>query len=90
MCNSHQLSFVFPLSSIIESKLTGKELHTSIETYLRGVDYSSVRVEPRISGHWLSIKSILGSLEDVLVLESYVVHPHLKYKGFVDCVARHK
>lgn len=73
-----------------EAKLTGKELHLSIETYLRGVEYNSVRVEPRISGHWLSMKSILNSLEDVLVLESYVVHQQLKYKGFVDCVCKYK
>ncbi|XP_059352066.1 mitochondrial genome maintenance exonuclease 1-like isoform X2 [Daphnia carinata] len=73
-----------------EAKLVGKELHTSIETYLRGVEYSSIRVEPRISGHWLSMKSILNSLEDVLVLESYVVHQQLKYKGFVDCVCKYK
>ncbi|KAI9565427.1 hypothetical protein GHT06_009219 [Daphnia sinensis] len=73
-----------------EAKLTGKELHLSIETYLRGVEYDSVRVEPRISGHWLSMKSILNSLEDVLVLESYVVHQQLQYKGFVDCVCKYK
>ncbi|XP_046445847.1 mitochondrial genome maintenance exonuclease 1-like isoform X1 [Daphnia pulex] len=73
-----------------ESKLTGKELHLNIETYLRGVEYNSVKVEPRISGHWLSMKSILGSLEDVAVLESYVVHKQLKYKGFVDCVCKYK
>lgn len=78
------------LYRILEAKLTGKELHLSIETYLRGVEYNSVRVEPRISGHWLSMKSILNSLEDVLVLESYVVHQQLKYKGFVDCVCKYK
>lgn len=78
------------LYHILEAKLTGKELHLSIETYLRGVEYNSVRVEPRISGHWLSMKSILNSLEDVLVLESYVVHQQLKYKGFVDCVCKYK
>ena len=77
-------------SDFLESKLTGKDLHLSIETYLRGVEYSSIRVEPRIAGHWLSMKSILTSISDVHVLESYVVHPYLKYKGFVDCVARYQ
>ena len=41
-------------------------------------------------GHWLSLKSALHSLENVLVLESYVAHPQLNYKGFVDCVAQHE
>lgn len=75
---------------LLETKLTGKELHLSIEMHLRGVEYNLVRVEPRISGHWLSMKSILGSLEDVVVLESYVVHQQLRYKGFVDCVCKFK
>lgn len=33
-----------------EAKLTGKTLHNSIETALRGVDYNKVHIEPRISG----------------------------------------
>lgn len=68
----------------------GKLLHASIETRLRGVSYDAVHVEPRVSGHWLSLKSILSNVDEVRVLESCVVHQHLKYKGFVDCVARYK
>lgn len=78
------------LFSFADAKLTGKELHTSIETHLRGVAYESVHVDPRISGHWLSLKSVFGAVKNVQVLESYVVHPHLKYKGFIDCVARYE
>jgi len=75
---------------ISEAKRKGKDFHTSIETHLRGVDYDSVHVEPRISGYWLSLKSVLESIKGVVLLESFVVHPQLQYKGCVDCVARFK
>ena len=73
-----------------EAKATGKDFHTSIETCLRGVSYDQVPIERRISGHWLSLKSILGAVGDVRAVESSVVHPQLKYKGVVDCVASHE
>lgn len=73
-----------------EAKQKGKDLHTGIETHLRGVQYDSVFIESRIAGYWLSLKSVLSSIEDVVMLESFVVHPQLRYKGIVDCVARHK
>jgi len=73
-----------------EAKRKGKDFHTTIETHLRGVDYNSVHLEARILGYWLSLKSVLESIKDVVLLESFVVHPQLQYKGCVDCVAYHK
>ena len=73
-----------------ETRTTGKNMHTCIETFLRGVDYNQVLVDPRIAGHWLSLSSILKSVQNARALESFVLHPHLKYKGVFDCVASYK
>ncbi|XP_055390452.1 mitochondrial genome maintenance exonuclease 1-like [Condylostylus longicornis] len=63
----------------------GKELHQSLETYLKSnIEPSS---ETEVFTTWKSISPILKELNPKAhLIEARVEHPFLKYKGVVDCV----
>lgn len=65
----------------------GKSLHTNIHDMLSGTPKDEIVVQPENEGHWRSLGSFWPDITKVAHLESAVCHPHLQYRGIVDCVA---
>ncbi|XP_077537496.1 mitochondrial genome maintenance exonuclease 1-like isoform X1 [Haemaphysalis longicornis] len=65
----------------------GKSLHANIHDLLNGTPRQEIVVQPQNEGHWRSLEPFWPELGKVLHLESPVCHPHLQYRGIVDCVA---
>lgn len=67
----------------------GDSLHNSINTYLASTRESELVIREENAGHWRSLKQIFPSIKDVKLLEEFVTHPFLCYRGVVDCFARY-
>lgn len=65
----------------------GKSLHVNIRDLLSGTPKEEIVVQPENEGHWRSLKSFWPEVGKVVHLESAVCHPHLQYRGILDCVA---
>ncbi|KAH6925346.1 hypothetical protein HPB50_003887 [Hyalomma asiaticum] len=65
----------------------GKSLHVNIHDLLNGTPKEEIVVRPENEGHWRSLESFWPEVGKVAHLESAVCHPHLQYRGIVDCVA---
>ncbi|XP_053978369.1 uncharacterized protein LOC128876218 [Hylaeus volcanicus] len=67
-----------------ELLVNGKLFHTCVEnTLLQKEIEIPLKVEPTYN----SVKSVLNDVQTVKNLEAYVMHPNLRYKGVVDCIA---
>ncbi|XP_066992781.1 uncharacterized protein [Anabrus simplex] len=67
----------------------GSKFHAAVQSFLSGSPAVDLDLEPSIEGCWESVRYVLPDLTDVRVLESHVVHPYLKYRGVIDCVAQY-
>uniref|UniRef100_A0A224YNK8 Mitochondrial genome maintenance exonuclease 1 n=1 Tax=Rhipicephalus zambeziensis TaxID=60191 RepID=A0A224YNK8_9ACAR len=65
----------------------GKSLHVNIHDLLNGKPKEEIVVKPENEGHWRSLESFWPEVSEVAHLESAVCHPHLQYRGIIDCVA---
>ena len=66
----------------------GQRLHNHIEASLLGEEEAEAGEEDAVSRrHVASVNAVLKDFSWPLALESHVVHPALKYKGYMDCVA---
>ncbi|KAH7972696.1 hypothetical protein HPB52_015621 [Rhipicephalus sanguineus] len=65
----------------------GKSLHVNIHDLLNGKPKEDIVVRPENEGHWRSLESFWPEVSEVAHLESAVCHPHLQYRGIIDCVA---
>ncbi|XP_050037473.1 mitochondrial genome maintenance exonuclease 1-like [Dermacentor andersoni] len=65
----------------------GKSLHVNIRDLLGGTPKEEIVVQPENEGHWRSLESFWPEIGKVAHLESTVCHPHLQYRGILDCVA---
>lgn len=68
----------------------GRSLHKNIYDLLCGQPSEALDVAPENQGHWESLQCILPEIQDVRFLETAVSHPHLQYRGIVDCVAKYR
>lgn len=68
----------------------GKSLHVNIHDLLNGTPRQEIVVQPENEGHWRSLEPFWPELGKVVYLESPVCHPHLQYRGIVDCVAMYR
>ncbi|CAK9832484.1 Mitochondrial genome maintenance exonuclease 1 [Anthophora retusa] len=64
--------------------LEGKLFHKCIENVLLKKE---VPIEPRIKSVYHSVEPVLKDLQNVYAIETFVVHPTLRYHGYVDCIA---
>lgn len=48
----------------------------------------NIKLDDDLDGYWTSLKPILSEIKDVHLIEEKLTHPHLLYKGIVDCVAK--
>lgn len=67
----------------------GSQFHTAIHDYLSGTAESDLKLD-QVQGCWQSLTDVITGVTDVRVLESYVVHSSLLYRGVIDCVAQYK
>ncbi|KAK8782939.1 hypothetical protein V5799_015716 [Amblyomma americanum] len=65
----------------------GKSLHSNIHNMLNGTPKDEIIVQPENEGHWRSLEFFWPDISKVAHLESAVCHPHLQYRGIVDCIA---
>ncbi|XP_076313918.1 LOW QUALITY PROTEIN: mitochondrial genome maintenance exonuclease 1-like [Tachypleus tridentatus] len=68
----------------------GASLHQSIVSLLEGIPPSKVTVALSNAGHWRSLQTIFPHVREVELLEKPVIHPYLRYRGVVDCVAKYR
>lgn len=63
----------------------GKLFHSTIENYLliRNIPDAT----SNIYDTWQSVSPFIQQISDAPLVEKSIYHPHLKYKGIVDCVA---
>lgn len=65
-------------------------MHNVIKNYFMGVPENLLSISPQLEGCWESLRSVLSVLNDIVLLEKYVAHSELKYKGILDCVAHYR
>ncbi|XP_076805053.1 mitochondrial genome maintenance exonuclease 1-like isoform X2 [Clavelina lepadiformis] len=65
----------------------GSACHSAIEQYLNGDVIDDIIVPESSEKLWSSVKPILKDVDKIEMVEGKCFHPHLKYYGFVDCVA---
>jgi len=68
----------------------GKSLHYNISNFLSSTPESDLVIKEENIGHWNSLKKVLTNVKDVKLLEEFVTHPFLCYRGVVDCFAKYK
>lgn len=68
----------------------GSSLHHSISCYLSSTPECELYIKEENVGHWKSLKHIFPTIKDVKLLEEFVTHPFLCYRGVVDCFAKYK
>ena len=65
----------------------GHDLHSSIESFLL---QKELLIPERIQPAFNSVQNVLKDISSVTALETHVVHPQLRYRGIVDCVATYR
>ena len=68
----------------------GSQCHSAIEKFYKGVPCRDIQVSKSWLGLWRSVQSIFEDITDVSSVEGKTIHPHLKYYGYADCVAKYK
>ncbi|CAK9801996.1 Mitochondrial genome maintenance exonuclease 1 [Anthophora quadrimaculata] len=64
--------------------LEGKLFHKCVQNALLKKE---VPIEPRIELVYHSVEPVLKDLQKVYSFETHVVHPTLRYRGYIDCIA---
>ncbi|XP_011499153.1 PREDICTED: mitochondrial genome maintenance exonuclease 1-like [Ceratosolen solmsi marchali] len=65
----------------------GKELHLAIMNTLYKKPY---KISDKIKQSFSSLSDVFKNVDNVRALESHVIHPVLKYRGIVDCIANYR
>ena len=65
----------------------GSNFHQCVQDKLEGKPEDELTVSTENDGHWKSIQSVFGDINDVHFVEEKVSHPYLSYRGIFDCVA---
>lgn len=68
--------------------LRGSRLHSHVERMLMG-EPAEAETDEVSQKHLQSLAPIAGGFGKPFAIESYVVHPTLNYKGYLDCVVVH-
>lgn len=69
---------------LLELLEEGKSLHSTIMQKLIGKPFE---VPSNVKQAYNSLSNVFVDVNSVRALESHVIHPNLKYRGIVDCVA---
>jgi genome maintenance exonuclease 1 len=80
-------SFCFSFYFVVELFQDGKLLHSAIMNTLYQKPHA---IADRIKQSLFSLTDVLKNIDNVRVLESHVIHPVLKYRGVVDCIASYR
>ncbi|KAG6795899.1 mitochondrial genome maintenance exonuclease 1 [Apis mellifera caucasica] len=65
----------------------GKLFHSVIKSIL---SYEETIIPPSIKSVYYSVESILNDIQITYALEKNIMHPTLRYKGIVDCIASYR
>lgn len=65
----------------------GKLFHSVIKSVL---SYEETIIPPSIKSVYFSVESILNDIQTTYALEENIMHPMLRYKGIVDCIASYR
>ncbi|KAL0280696.1 UNVERIFIED_CONTAM: hypothetical protein PYX00_001915 [Menopon gallinae] len=69
----------------------GSKFHSVLKQYLEGgLCSTNITVPKEVEGCWNSVQSVLPEISDVRVVECNIHHPHLHYRGIVDCIASYR
>lgn len=53
-------------------------------------EYLQSGIKPNVhssnQGHWNSVQPVLGKIDDIIAIESVVIHPVLQYGGTLDAI----
>ncbi|XP_077290993.1 mitochondrial genome maintenance exonuclease 1-like [Arctopsyche grandis] len=67
----------------------GTQFHNLLSEHFLSVHGVSA-VDSALEGVWSSVSHVLKELATPKAIESHVVHPVLKYKGIIDCIAMYQ
>ncbi|XP_043785505.1 mitochondrial genome maintenance exonuclease 1-like isoform X2 [Apis laboriosa] len=65
----------------------GKLFHSVIKNVL---SYEETIIPPSIKSVYFSVQPILNDIQTTYALEENIMHPTLRYKGIVDCIASYR
>lgn len=66
---------------------SGKLFHSVIKNVL---SYEETIIPPSIKSVYFSVQPILNDIQTTYALEENIMHPTLRYKGIVDCIASYR
>ena len=66
----------------------GKLFHQLLSQYFTTPD--QIKIDGSVEGVWSSVSSVLKNIGSAKAIESHVVHPVLKYRGIIDCIATYE
>lgn len=69
----------------------GTSHHKNIQDHLGGIAHSDITpTDEYVAGYWKSMDHVWPDISQTQCTEEWTEHPHLGYRGIVDCVAHYK
>lgn len=76
-----------------QAKITfkkGQLFHQAVQLYFNSSNVPVIEEGSSDAGYWQSVKHVLKDIENLVAVESAVVHPVLRYAGTLDLIAEYK